>query len=297
MLYALHKYGEIRGITDQQESIDKIKGIIATPMPKKWYDRAANKIEATDTAEEKEKKEFNLRILADRKPYFMRYIYPELMKRYTTYVTNTNKKCLRNFCITVDELLSKDESELTDEQKSFAEYYRAKMPLGEHDCVMNKICRRVESEFDDVNFKDTSEKQFDYRFLKSGSGYSKSTFDNIEKIYKQYNARTRDFAVYSKTERIGEDEALALRNRMQIEFYEACSKICPSENQLCDILIDLCYEKNSAKQFCWDMCAHKIIENLLIKNNWTITYPVRDKYGDIEFDGERYSMEERTLNA
>ncbi len=57
-------------------------------MPREWHDRhSVNLIEDTDT------RRFYLKLVADKKPYFMRLIYPALMKQYNTYIKNTNKKC------------------------------------------------------------------------------------------------------------------------------------------------------------------------------------------------------------
>ena len=85
----------------QQNAIDKAKGIICKPMPKSWHDRhTVNKIEDDDT------KRFYRSIVADKKPYFMRYIYPSLMKQYNTYIKNTNRNALREFQMTVDEMMS-----------------------------------------------------------------------------------------------------------------------------------------------------------------------------------------------
>ena len=52
-------------------------------MPKYWYNRSSNSVE--EVPNEKERR-FNLRILADKKPYFMRYIYPNLMSQYRNYI-------------------------------------------------------------------------------------------------------------------------------------------------------------------------------------------------------------------
>lgn len=109
-------------------------------MPKYWYNRSSNSAEEFPDEEERK---FNLRILADKKPYFMRYIYPNLMSQYRNYIKNTDKKCLREFRITMDELLSKDRGALTEREREFLFWYYEKMPVGIHDCVMNRICRPV----------------------------------------------------------------------------------------------------------------------------------------------------------
>ena len=148
----------------QQNAIDKAKGIICKPMPRTWHDRhAANKIEDDVT------REFYRNIVADKKPYFMRYIYPALMKQYNQYIKNTNRNCLREFQLTVDELRSLPANELTERQSDFLRYYDYRMPVGTGDCVMNKICRRFEQEFDGYIRKHTSKIKFDYTIMKNPS--------------------------------------------------------------------------------------------------------------------------------
>ena len=83
-------------------------------MPRLWYDRhAANKIE--DPAQ----RELYLKIVADKKPYFMRYIYPALMKQYNTYIKNTDRNALREFQMTVAELYKLPIGETTERQREF----------------------------------------------------------------------------------------------------------------------------------------------------------------------------------
>lgn len=294
--YKVLEYRIKAGQLFQQNAIDKAKGIIAKPMPKEWYDRAANKFVDEDSPRDIDRKEFNMTILADKKPYFMRYIYPNLMKQYKTYVTNTNKKCLRNFRIGIEELLAKDECELTDREKEFIYYYNKRMPVGTNDCVMNKICRRVESEFDGFLASEPAVKPFDYGFMKSGAGYSKTSYNTVAKLYEQYTKRIQEFILNSKKERIDEAELAWRKSWILAEFKTECEKACSNARQLCDITLDLCYNKNTSKQFTWDICCNEIIENLLERNNWTIKYPVKDSYGNIEFNGNRFRIEEGSVD-
>ena len=53
------------------------------------------------------------------------------------------------------------------------------------------------------------------------------------------------------------------------KFYEVCS----NEKILCDILIDLLYDKPNSKSVVWEMCGDVIIDNLLEKANGVIEYP------------------------
>lgn len=272
----------------QQNSIDKVKGIIAKPMPKEWYNRDANRQDEADSEIESAKKEFNLRIVADRKPYFMRYIYPDLMKKYNTYMTNANKKALREFGLDIKDIMAQEE--LTDEQVAFLEYFDWKLPVGDHDCVQNKICKRIEEEFDGYVKKNPPPAPFDYTVLKTSMEYTKSQYALIAELYEEYTQKVQEFMVESYYKRMDQDDAIVGKALLLRNFKQLCNEICSNAEQLCNIVLDLCYRNNRSKQFAWDMCGTQIIENLLNKNGRKLSFPVSDDNGDIEFGGQRFSM-------
>jgi hypothetical protein len=277
------EYRIICGQLFQQNAIDKIKGIVAKPINKEWYDVYACKITELDTDEDKELKLFNKSILADKKPYFMRYIYPDQNNKYNTYIDSVNKKSTIDFNMSLDELLK------SNEQNQYIEYYYKFMPVGINDCLMNKICHKIENKFDEY-LKDIKELEFDYSIIKSNIGYSNKTFNSIKKIYKDYLKRTQEFSQISKKERIYKDDASVKRKIMKDDFKKECLLVCSNENELCDIVIDLCYTKNNSKQFAWDICGETIIENLLKLNNYKYSFPIQFDDGDIEFGGYRFNM-------
>lgn len=270
----------------QQNSIDKAKGIVCKPMPRSWHDRhAANKIE------QEEERAFHRSIVAARKPYFMRYIYPSLMKEYNTYIRNTNKNCLREFGVTVDDLMNIPDDRLTERQKEFIRYYRYRMPVGTNDCIMNKICKRFEQEFDGYirRFNDNSD--FDYTFMLSDVEYTDKQRREIKQLYDDYNKRIKSYSIFSKYERINEFESFIALNDMNEDFRRSCDEICPDKRALCNIILDICYQRSSTKRFAWNMCGEEIIHNLLEKNNYTYHYPTLDSDGDIEYGGKRFREE------
>jgi len=55
---------------EQQNQIDKAKGIIAKPMPRHWYDNKVNRINDDDPDDVKELKMIYQRTAACKKPYF-----------------------------------------------------------------------------------------------------------------------------------------------------------------------------------------------------------------------------------
>lgn len=278
----------------QQNAIDKAKGIIAKPMPKEWFDRAYVK-NAEHLSDEQ--KEFYLRVVADKKPYFMRYIYPKLMSQYNTYITNTNKKVLREFRITMDELLSKPADELSPEEQNFIYYYHSKMPVGIHNCVMNRICRSFEEEFDGYTAKYNQDTDFDYTIMKHGEDYTNTQYNAILRLYEAYNKRVQDYMQYAKKERIDEDERVNNRALMVQEFRKECQAICSNGYQMCDILLDICYQKEGSKHFAWDLAVEEIIENLLVGQDNQIYYPSKDETGEIVFGGERFTFVRKRLGG
>ena len=103
----------------------------------------------------------------------MRLIYPALMKQYNTYIKNTNKNAMREFQMSVDELLALPSEELTSRQRDFLRYYHSRMPVGDNDCVMNRICRRFDNEFASYVGRHNAGIALDYTIMKSGTAYSK----------------------------------------------------------------------------------------------------------------------------
>lgn len=269
----------------QQNAIDKAKGIICKPMPRTWHDRrAVNRIEDDDT------KDFYRKIVADRKPYFMRYIYPSLMKQYNTYIKNTNRNALREFQLTIPELQAIPYNELTERQRDFLQYYYYRLPVGIGDCVMNKICRRFEEEFDGYIGRHNTNFKFDYTIMKSDAEYTQAQYNAIKKLYDEYNKRLQSYTVFADYERVDEFDSISELSVMNEEFRKECNIICPNSSALCNIILDICYTKSSTKRFAWSMCGVDIIHNLLKKHNNIISFPTYDEEGDIEYCGEKFSL-------
>ncbi len=276
----------------QQNSIDKAKGIIAKPMPRYWYDRSACNQLPEGNSEEKYFKDLCLKIVADKKPYFMKYIYPDLMTEYNRYMTDSSKKCIREFKTTLDDLLKKPDR--TQKEQAFIEYHNKFMPVGNHPCIINRICRLFEENFEGYLKRKNAVSNFDYSILKSGIPYSKSDYKKIEKIKSEYDDAVQYYQRMARTERLDKDEVNVNRSVLVHKFKSACDVICPNARELCDILIDLCYKTAKSKQFVWDICGETIIENLLEKNHFTINYPVwTESNGEFEFAGEPFIMSKK----
>lgn len=262
-------------------------------MPKYWYDLYSNNKEA-DAAGVPSNEFIGTRLLADRKPYFMRYIYPDLAKQYNTYMRNANTKCVREFRMDLTELLTVPEDKLTQEQVDFITYYESRLPVGNHNCVMNRICRRFEQEFDHYVISHPSPVEFDCTILKSGVEYPLSQKYAIQKLYNEYVKQMERFH-YENEANLTTDEYAAHKDFMLRTLVADCLDVCGDGKRLCDIIVDICYSSNSTKQFVWDVCGDEIIGNLLMRNGGMINYAERDDNGEIEFGGERFTMKRKEV--
>lgn len=269
----------------QQNVIDKAKGIIAKPMPREWHDRRAT-LDIPDQME----RNFNRSIVADRKPYFMRYIYPDLAKQYKQYIDNTERNALREFGKPVADLLAAPYSSLTDMEKEFLRRYELHMPVGTGNCVMNRICRKFEAAFDGYVGKMASDNLFDYTIYKSGTAYTQRQYNAVRELFAEYNKRLKNFKMATSSGLIDQDEKVDKIEYLKEEFRRECCDACPNEKALCDIVLDICYAKATTRKFAWDMCANTIIENMLDRSGGIVHFPSRSDDGDILYCGERFTM-------
>lgn len=275
----------------QQNSIDRAKGIISKPMPRSWHDRhAAVKIEGDD-------RDLYRRIVADKKPYFMRYVYPELMRKYNTYIKNTDRNAKREFQLSIDQLMSLPYNQLTERQKDFLKYYDMCMPVSMNNCVMNRICRKFEATFDGYIGNRVSHASFDYHFMRGPEQYSKAMFAQIKSLYEEYNGRLASYSIMANMERVADDDAIPTLERINDDFRNACCRACPDEGVLCNIVLDLCYTRKATKQFAWEMCGKQIIRNLLAQHNNKISFPTLDPSGEIAYGGQRFSLREKEIEV
>lgn len=280
---------------------DRAKGIIAKPMPTYWHTLRDCKINDDDDDSEVRRKEFLHRISAYRKPYFMTYVYPGLKRENDTYVKNNNLGAIRRFneygIRSIDDLLRYEPK--TDEMKEYIDYYYKLMPVGTNACVVNRISALFEKAFKSCvssiskRMRESGKYEFDPAILKSGVVYSRANYNMIHALYMDYLKRIEEYQRKIRNEKVDKDSEQIQKSILHEYFISECYRICSNEDELCDILIDICYSKESSKQFAWDVCGNVIVRNLLERNGGVIHYPaVVDDGGEFEYCGRQFEMRE-----
>jgi len=258
-------------------------------MQKNWYNNDYNRVKDEDDEETRKYKEFNSRIVSNMKPYFMCYIYPQTMKLYKKYIKESNSKSRMDFRLSINDLLNKDN--LTKPEKEMLEYYYAFMPVGMGSSLINRICRKVENSFAKTNTNVfDAKRQFDYSILKGKTEYDPNTYKKVFAIYEKYNSNLQQLTIWTKKEHVTSDDLVWRYHLLETKCIEDCDKICPNDDELCNIVLDMCYTKEKTKQFAWEMCGKSIINNLLRAGDNTMQYPVNDDDGDITYRGHNYIM-------
>jgi len=275
----------------QQNSIDRIKGVKSKPMPKSWYDYSACKIEDGDDPDTIADKQFNMRILANKKPYFMSYIYPEQIRGYKKYMNAIRRKTVREMSDDAQDILAKSEEERTEYENTFIQYYLFKNPVGMNLCTMNRICWMIEEEMDGYLKHLRHNDVLDYDAIKSGKEYSLSTYYATRKVFleavdcakrKQKELATSKVSTNSDYD-YSRHYAMYL-DELRRELLEKCS----DDDMLYDILIDVCKRSNASRELIWKLFGDKIVNYLLNKHGNKIYVIAKDPAGDVTYCGDRY---------
>ena len=138
---------------------------------------------------------------------------------------------------------------------------------------------------------------YDYSILKSETPYTKNKYNLVSEVYKEYQKDCAEFMRGLKYRQNDKAEIDEHRGILIDTFRKKCAMICPNEDELTNILIDMVYsQKGKSKSFAWLICGDTIIKNLLTKNNNIINIPIKTNDGEFVFNGNEFIMKETKVN-
>lgn len=270
----------------QQNAIDRIKGVVAQPIPKEWLESRLSKPKDGDDEVILKKKEVDYNIAAEIKPWFFIYRYSQLKAELDKYMKSVKSNCKIRFGKTLDDLYASDDK--TEEEEAFIYNYEKYMPISRSPGTMNRICWRIEDEFKTTDV--LPDVEFDRSILKSDAEYSQEEFDAVKSVYDEYNKNMQIFLKGIRKNDSDKTERDIVISQLKNEFSNICYSICPNSRVLTNIVVDICYTSNKNKSFAWDVCGNEIFKNVLVNSNNKIQFPIKDENGDIEFCGNKFSL-------
>ena len=277
----------------QQNAIDRIKGVVARPVPKEWLDAKLFRAAVSDDEETSIKKQIGANIAAEIRPWFFIYRYSQIKSELDKYVKACRSNCKIRFGKTLDDLYISDNR--SAEEEDFLYYYEKYMPVSRAPGTMNRICFRIEDEFESSDVLPNV--KFDCSILKSDAEYTQAEYKAIAKLYDEYNKNMQLFLKKSNKNDSLKEERDAFVSQLTSEFSNSCHCICPNEEILANILVDVCYATNKNKTFAWTIAGDQIFKNVLKNNGGTIAYPVKDENGDIEFCGKKFILHTQQIGG
>ena len=270
----------------QQNAIDRIKGVVARPVPEEWLKTKSFKLEDEDDEETIREKQINSSIAADIKPWFFIYRYSHVKAELDKYIKAVKSNCKIRFGKNLEALYESEDK--SDEEAAFIYNYEKYMPVSRAPGTMNRICWRFEDEFKTTDV--IPDVKFDHSILKTDAPYTVEEYNAIKHLYDEYNKNMQLFLRGTKKNDSLKEERDMFMGQLAEEFSSACTTACPNMEVLANILVDVCYTSNKNKSFAWDVAGEQIFANVLKNNNNTISYPVKDDNGDIDFCGEKFSI-------
>ena len=270
----------------QQNAIDRIKGVVARPVPNEWLNPRMFKIEDTDDEVTIRDKQINANIAAEIKPWFFIYRYSQLKSELDKYVKSVKSNCKIRFGKNLDALYASEDK--SEEEEAFIYNYEKYMPVSRAPGTMNRICWRIEDEFQTTDVLPNVE--FDYSILKSDAVYTQEEYDAIKQLYDEYNKNMQLFLKKRQKNDSFKEERNSFTIMLTEAFSDACSKVSPDKEILTNILIDVCYNSNTNKTFAWGIAGDQIFNNVLKNSGNVIQYPIKDECGDIKFCGNKFSL-------
>lgn len=260
--------------------IDKQKSILIPDFPSWW------------TKLDKQASDFEKSITVTKRPYFFRYLYEHMNKRYNDEFNAYDNISKTIYRVGLKELLSLEVP--TKDQKNLIEEYKKKTFFIDNLSIMNRVSHYMESAIKGLS-KDRFEisKNFDYKRIISKENYkpSKNDLEKIQLLFREYKSLKK--ALRENLQGYGEEN---YSNLDQIKNYinkRAYSTISSNSEELGNLVVYLCYKHlgETSRRFAWDCFGKEIVEN--IKNNKKekfVRVPIKSKNGSFEYLFSKYGM-------
>lgn len=282
----------------QSAQIDKAKiGRQVKGIPSAWVNY--HKAKDDDSPSTVSQKEFLNSVLLDKHPYFFIYLYKGTKNKYKKYVKSYNITCQQKFGMTLDEL--KTVKRKTKEQRDFLNLFERFSPVIDSDCVMNNLCKYIES----VDFgirkiisSNTDPRIYHLLINNEYLEFNQDKYIEIVEVYRKYKKTINQLSsLNQKPTRNNFDEGLYKTIAGHHESFKSrMNEICSNVFETVNYLVHLFYidQPNSNKDLLWNVYGAVVFENVK-RNSDNFKIPVKDESGEIVYLNEKYTLKEVVL--
>lgn len=292
----------------QGDSIDKAKGIKIEPMPSHWT-KCVTKLPKGETIEHMD---FCNEIVADRKPYFFRYLYSKENAKYLQYLEKADSFTTTKFDKTVQELLEADPSTLSyDEYYYLENEFKRYVPLIDNNGRMNRICHYMERNLKEIkrnSSQHTPKEVLDLMYANSDRAFTERHVELMNNFYLRYKNDKKKQKLTSEEETKASGNIVGNFNQycstLRKEITAAFEKdlhdgtVDDAASYITDLALYVSYElyPSRTKTFVWDLFGNQIVEHIKSKNESPVMIPVHDEdSGTLTYLGKKYKLLEVDL--
>lgn len=272
----------------QGAEIDKIKGTTPPSFPREWrYWVQISKDDDDITKAEKYK--YNSMVVK-KKPYFFIYLYKSLMNDYRAYEKNFNSISLTHFGMPIKKLLKKEHH--SEGELSLIRKYRKYSPVLETDCVMNNLCREIESVEFDIKYHPNTKS-----LLPALADFSNIDFSKLESLvilFREYRAQKKYKGIETMidNEGIQDDDMNELLKSVlyanKDEYKRQMFELFNDVRDLFNHLVYMCSSYGWSYDYVWDIVGDDIIDIIPYGNSMVVV----DDMEGFEYLGKSYSLQQ-----
>ena len=291
----------LREIVGQE--IDRIKGADKPSLPSAW--RKFVPPAENETPEQAAARYRANSMVVSKKPYFFRYLYPELNRRFKRFEASYNQISRDMFGAKFKKLLRKQDK--TEEERNLVRRYQKYSPLISSDCTMNRLCREFENVDFDIRFDrapDGSKRpprsmlpDFESRYADS---FDQSKLDLVVSMYRDYCSRRQikylAAVLQTPSAESGADDCPELRSSVYDALLADLRLRLADSGMPGEEFLFYCHRASLRYRsfnwaFAWDVLDEQIIQFI---PQGTSLCPVPDPVSGTEYLGRRYSLADVT---
>lgn len=275
------KYGRV----SQGLAIDSTKGIETDPFPEhfvKW-----KKITDDMTEDEKELQEFYNRILAEKRPYFMRWLYPHYNRRYVREISGYDNISRTKWGMSFDELWKVYNP--TEEQQVVMDSYKKRTFFINNNSTMNRVSKHVDKSIKQFAVIQRETNNFDFTvLLAEGKKVTKFSLDKAGLLYKEWKSLNKSFRDSHNHSDLGYESLEQIDRYINKRAYDT---ITVDPLDMGNIMATLCYRTLGVQSrgFLWRVFGREVLENMKSKRTEKfVRVPMYNEKGTKEYLWSKY---------